>query len=123
MNEKTTLNSPPLNNNLIAWSDTEIYSQSSNKDHCKRRVIFYQDGGRFWSHVEYLNDDNTRRCLTNWDYDTCITTAYYNFRKLLDNIKVDLTVGLTVNKEMLAKIEKGQASIDYANDQYSRNAS
>ena len=117
MNEKTTLNSPPLNNNLIAWSDVETYSQSSNKDHCKRRVIFYQDGGRFWSHVEYLNDDNTRRCLTNWDYDKCITVAYYNFRKRCDMMP------FTVNQEILAKIEKGQASIDYANDQYLRNAS
>tara|TARA_Y100001972_G_C7518736_1_gene261752 strand:- start:88 stop:438 length:351 start_codon:yes stop_codon:yes gene_type:complete len=107
----------PLNNNLIAWSDIEIYSQSSNKDHCKRRVIFYQDGIFFRSHVEYLNDDNTRRCLEHGDYDFCITVAYYNFRKRCDMFP------FTVNQETLAKIDKGQASIDYANEQYSRNAS
>jgi hypothetical protein len=105
----------PLNKDLIAWSDVEIYSNTQHKDYCKRRVIFYQDCGWFRSHVEYLNDDNTRRCLEHGDYDTCITVAYYNFRKRVD------PTGFTVDNETLAIIEKGPASIEYANDQYSRN--
>ena len=71
----------PLNKDLIAWSDIEIYSNTQHKDYCKRRVIFYQDGIWFRSHVEYLNDDNTRRCLEHGEYDTCITVAYYNLQK------------------------------------------
>ena len=114
-------NNSPLNKNLIAWSDVEIYSNSQDKDYCKRRVIFYQDGIWFRSHVEYLNDDNTRRCIEHGEYDTCLTAAYYNFRKRLDNIKVDITVGFTVDNETLATIDKGSTSIEYANDQYARN--
>ena len=105
----------PLNNNLIAWSDIEIYSQSSYKDHCKRRMIFYKDGIFFKSHVEYLNDDNTRRCLEHGDYDTCVTVAYYNFRKRLTS------PNFTVDHKTLETVDKGPASIEYANHQYSQN--
>ena len=121
MNEIQLPDNSPLNKNLIAWSDVEIYSQSSDKDHCKRRVIFYKDGIFFRSHVEYLNNDNTRRCLEHGDYDTCVTVAYYNFRKRFDNLKQDITADFTVDHKTLETIDKGVASIEYADYQYSQN--
>jgi hypothetical protein len=109
----------PLNKDLIAWSDVENYTKL-----LRRRIIFLQEGNEFASYVEYINEDGTRNMVRHRNYDTCITVAYYLFRKRFCGTfssDLDKAADFTVDNETLATIEKGPASIEYANDQYSRN--